>query len=54
MSVEIDMLIAVVRDQSYLSPVMKQVLINRLEHTPTEAEISYARDQITGRTSAMN
>lgn len=40
-----------IREQTQLSPVIRQVYLNRLGHTPTEAEIAYARDQVAGRTS---
>jgi hypothetical protein len=32
-----------------MSPVTRQVYINRLVHTPTEAEIAYARKQVTAK-----
>jgi hypothetical protein len=32
-----------------MSPVTRQVYLNRLVHTPTEAEIAYARQQITAK-----
>jgi len=50
---EVHQLIAAVQAQPGLSPVTRQVYINRLVHTPTEAEIKFAREQVAGRITSL-
>lgn len=43
---DIDRIIEAVREHPYISPVHKQVLINRIEPNPTHEEIERAKQQI--------
>jgi hypothetical protein len=52
--IDIGGLIKYVREEPslHLSPVLRQVLVNRLSFEPTEREIERARDQVMGRATA--
>ena len=54
MARDIDRLIEIVRDDESLGmgPVLRQALISRIEHPPTEKELARARAEVLGRSPA--
>lgn len=56
MSREIDFLISYIRSEKSLrlSPIMRQLLVTRIELEPTEGEIERARDKVMGRSRVGN
>lgn len=49
MARDIDDLIDYVKSRNYLSDILKQVVINRIEQPPTKDEIETAKDLLASR-----